>query len=120
MKRFAAIRPGTALAALLAIVLAALPAPPAWAAPGDVVIPRKDEETSEEFMAPSIFPHWVHRINYRCDACHDRLFEMKLGASEITMELMNQGKSCGTCHNGETAFAVDFDGCHRCHRAPEE
>ena len=65
MKRFAAIRPGTALAVVLAMVLAALPAPPAWAAPGDVVIPRKDEDTSEEFMAPSIFPHWVHRINYR-------------------------------------------------------
>ena len=45
MKRFARFRPGTALIALQAMVLAALPAPAAWAAPGDLVIPRKDEET---------------------------------------------------------------------------
>ena len=120
MKRLIHFRPVAALIVLPAVFLAALAVPVAWAAPGDLVIPRKDEATSEEFMAPSIFPHWVHRINYRCDACHDRLFEMKLGASEITMELMNEGKSCGACHNGKTAFAVDFDGCHRCHRAPDE
>ena len=68
--------------------------------------------------AESIFPHWIHRINYRCDACHDRLFKMELGATEITMAEMRKGGSCATCHNGEAAFPVDLQTCNRCHQAP--
>lgn len=84
-------------------------------APGDLVLPRREGSVSAEMTAPSIFPHWVHRINYRCDACHNRLFEMKLGANEITMEKMKGGEYCGACHNGRAAFAVDFQSCGRCH-----
>jgi len=94
-------------------------APAAMSAPGDLVIPRREKGT-EEFMAPSIFPHWVHRIRYRCDACHDRLFKMESGANEITMDMINKGQACGTCHNGKRAFAVTFEGCDRCHRPPAE
>jgi c(7)-type cytochrome triheme protein len=31
------------------------------------------------------------------------------------MDLMNQGKVCGACHNGKLAFASDFKNCNRCH-----
>ena len=100
------------------LVAVLLPAQAAAAVPGNLVIPRKEGPVSEQLTPPSIFPHWVHRINYRCDACHDRLFKMELGATEISMEKIKEG-SCGTCHNGTEAFAVTFQTCNRCHRADD-
>ena len=93
---------------------------PAWsAAPGDIIYEREDD--SEEIaFPPSIFPHWVHRIHYRCDACHDDLFEMKRGVTPVTMDLINEGKVCGTCHNGKLAFNSSFETCTRCHRVPSD
>jgi len=58
------------------------------------------------------FPHWVHRIKYKCYACHDALFPMSRGPNP-TMAAMAQGKSCGACHNGKVAFGADM--CQRCH-----
>jgi c(7)-type cytochrome triheme protein len=89
------------------------------AAPGDLVYERKGEENVEAFP-PSIFEHWRHRIHYRCDACHDSLFEMELGATPITMESMKKGENCGACHNGDLVFDVGFANCSRCHRAPSD
>ncbi len=83
--------------------------------PGELVLPRSQGSVSAEMTPPSIFPHWIHRINYRCDACHDRLFKMELGATDISMDLMKNGGSCGACHNGKTAFEVSFQSCNRCH-----
>ena len=103
----------------LCLVTAGL-APAALSAPGDLVIPRKEGEMSVDSMPASVFPHWIHRIHYRCDACHDSLFEMKYGGTPVTMDLMGQGKVCGTCHNGQLAFPSNFDSCHRCHVEPEE
>lgn len=91
------------------------------AAPGDLILPRKDGGEIDISMTPqSIFPHWIHRARYRCDACHDALFEMKLGATEISMELMDKNESCAVCHNGEIAFAVGLNSCNRCHIARTE
>jgi len=92
----------------------------AASAPGDLVLPRAEGSMSVASLPASVFPHWVHRVNYRCDACHTRLFEMELGATEITMEMMKRGESCGTCHNGETAFAIMLETCDRCHVPPSE
>lgn len=64
---------------------------------------------------PSIFPHWIHRINYRCDACHNKLFEMKTGTTPINKDLMKEGKVCAVCHNGKQAFDDGFENCNRCH-----
>jgi len=93
------------------------------AAPGDLIFERKGQgENKNESIVfpPSIFQHWRHRINYRCDACHNSLFEMKLGATTITMDLMGQGKVCGACHNGDAAFDTGFSNCARCHRPPPD
>ena len=90
-------------------------------APGDIRYQR--EGATEEDMGPfppSIFPHWIHRIRFRCDACHDSLFEMKLGGTPVTMDLIAQGEVCGKCHNGDLAFSVKLGECHRCHVASEE
>ncbi len=90
-------------------------------APGDVQYTREggDPEKLESFP-PSIFPHWIHRIRYRCDACHDSLFEMKSGGTTVTHDLMKQDKVCSTCHNGKVAFDAGFDNCHRCHITTEK
>ena len=101
---------------LLALVLVA-GAVPALAAPGDIVFGREDDTAG---VPPAVFPHWVHRIRYRCSVCHPAIFEMEAGANEISMELIGDGKSCGRCHDGNTAFPVDFQSCTRCHREPSE
>jgi c(7)-type cytochrome triheme protein len=87
----------------------------------DLVFVRDTTTTNAQDMtslAPSIFPHWRHRIEYACSACHPSLFPMEAGASEILMDDMQMGGTCGACHNGETAFGVMS--CQRCHREPPE
>jgi len=85
---------------------------------GDMVIPRAEGgRMSADMMPEAVFPHWTHRLRYRCDACHDSLFEMKLGATVITKQLMKERKSCGACHNEdlESAFPVSYEKCDICH-----
>lgn len=80
---------------------------------GDIVFSRKTPGADE--IPPAVFPHWAHRINFKCYVCHDAIFQMKAGANSITMEDMQQGKVCGACHNGKIAFPAGFDTCDRCH-----
>ncbi len=75
---------------------------------GDVIYTHPGNDS----LAPAYFPHWVHRIKYKCYACHDDLFPMQRTANP-TMAAMVKGESCGTCHNGKLAFGLDT--CHRCH-----
>ncbi len=78
---------------------------------GDVVLNQRAEK---EDMRPVVFPHWFHRIRFRCKVCHSELgFEMRAGANDVTMDEITQGKFCGMCHNGETAWAVE--NCDLCH-----
>ena len=104
-------------ALLLLGLLLIFSAPAGLAAPGDLVFERESEGAS---VPPSIFPHWLHRVRYRCYVCHPSIFEMRQGASEITMELIKDGESCGVCHNGRIAFMPSFENCNLCHRPPEE
>src|SRR5210317_2547987 len=70
----------------------------------DVVLNRTAEKND---MRPVIFPHWFHRIRFRCKVCHHELgFEMRAGANEITMGEIIEGRFCGMCHNGEIAWSV--------------
>ena len=91
------------------------------AAPGDTVFERAGEQgAGAEAFVPAFFPHWVHRIRYRCYVCHPALFEMKQGVNAVTMDSINKGEHCGACHNGRAAFIVEFQTCNRCHVEPEE
>jgi len=65
---------------------------------------------------PAVFPHWRHRIRFKCSACHPQIFEMKKGANNITMNAIREGKFCAECHNGNVAFEVSFQSCYRCHK----
>lgn len=67
-----------------------------------------------------VFQHAVHTEEYglECDSCHNEAFAMKLGAAEqsanFTMKSLYEGQYCGTCHDGETAFASNTL-CNSCH-----
>ena len=90
-------------------------------APGDLQYKReKVDDSNAENYPPSIFQHWIHRIRFRCDACHDSLFKMKRGGTPVTHDLMKKGKLCSTCHNGKIAFDAGFKNCFRCHVTEEK
>lgn len=105
MRRFAAF---LAAASLLVAAL------PGAAVEGDIVFQRKGG--GERELPPAVFPHWVHRIRFKCYVCHDAIFKMKAGANRVTMDAIQEGKFCGVCHDGKTAFSVSFETCSRCHR----
>ncbi len=70
-------------------------------------------------LSPVTFSHAVH-LNYgtACNDCHSKVFEKKSGAARraMTMKTMEEGKFCGTCHDGEYAFSVKVKtDCARCH-----
>lgn len=95
----------------LVLCLATLTSSPAWAEYADVVLNKQAEAAG---MRPVIFPHWFHRIRFRCKVCHHELgFIMRAGANDISMADIIDGKFCGMCHNGEVAWSVE--NCDICH-----
>ena len=67
-----------------------------------------------------VFDHKVHVEDngMDCDSCHDDPFEMAAGTAEenkdFNMKALYQGKYCGTCHDGSSAFASNTR-CTLCH-----
>ena len=88
----------------LAPIVAFVPGP-AEAEYGDVVLNRFAEK---EGMRPVIFPHWFHRIRFRCKVCHFELgFKMRAGSNEVKMNDIIEGRFCGMCHDGQIAWSVE-------------
>lgn len=67
-----------------------------------------------------VFYHKAHIEDFglECEACHDDTFAMQKGAAEkadnFTMQALSEGKYCGKCHDGSTAFDSDTR-CNTCH-----
>jgi c(7)-type cytochrome triheme protein len=86
------------------------PVPPAVSA---AIMPTSDDSSfSHDFH--------VNKVGFNCADCHDSLFQQVRGAAkaagDFTMSAFDQGKYCGACHDGSTAFAVtERDSCARCH-----
>ncbi len=79
----------------------------------DVVINNYSDAAG---MRPVIFPHWFHRIRFRCKVCHADLgFQFKAGGNQINMVKIIDGQFCGACHNGDIAWSVE--NCNLCHSA---
>ncbi len=96
---------------MLAVALLAGHSAPARAEYGDVVINNFADAAG---MRPVVFPHWFHRIRFRCKVCHADLgFKMQAGANEITMAKIIEGEYCGACHNAQIAWSVE--NCDLCH-----
>jgi len=80
---------------------------------GDIVMNNYSDDGE---IRPVIFPHWFHRIRYRCKVCHSDLgFKLQAGANKIDMLKIINGKFCGACHNGEVAWSIE--NCDICHTA---
>ena len=80
---------------------------------GDIVINNYSDKAG---MRPVIFPHWFHRVRFRCKVCHADLgIQFKAGGNDINMVKIIEGQFCGACHNGELAWAVE--NCNLCHSA---
>lgn len=85
--------------------------PEARAEYGDVVINNYSDAAG---MRPVVFPHWFHRVRFRCKVCHSDLgFKFKAGGNEINMLKIIDGQYCGACHNGSVAWSVES--CDLCH-----
>ena len=97
---------------LAALVASALGSTAFAEEPGDIVM---DRNATANGVPAVVFPHWRHRTEFRCYACHPQIFEMEQGKNEITMQDLRAGEYCGRCHDGGTAFEVGFDTCRLCH-----
>ena len=83
-----------------------------------------DNFSSKQKIPPVEFKHWLHRSKYTCRLCHvDIGFGMIAENTEITCDDVEMGLYCGSCHNGQEAFArieQTADGkkvkkCNMCH-----
>ena len=78
---------------------------------GDVVINNYSDEAD---MRPVVFPHWFHRVRFRCKVCHADLgFKFEAGGNEINILKIIDGEYCGACHDGDIAWSVE--NCDLCH-----
>lgn len=80
---------------------------------GDIIMNGTAAEMKKSNIEEVVFPHWFHRIRFKCKACHEHIYLMKAGANETNMNKILAGESCGTCHNDEVAWGADY--CDRCH-----
>jgi c(7)-type cytochrome triheme protein len=97
----------------LVLALGLAVAVPVAAEYGDVVL---DRNSTREGMRAVVFPHWFHRIRFRCKVCHTELgFKMRAGANLVRMNDIIEGKFCGMCHNGQIAWSPER--CDLCHSA---
>jgi c(7)-type cytochrome triheme protein len=76
---------------------------------GDILFPVKG-------AGKVLFSHDAHvgDIGLSCTECHDRLYITREKHKTVTMAEMRKGKSCGSCHDGATAFDVKGN-CKTCH-----
>lgn len=95
----------------LPLALCLLLAGPVHSEYGDVVLNHSAEKAG---VRPVVFPHWFHRIRFRCTVCHFELgFKMRAGANKVQMVDITNGQFCGMCHNGQVAWSADR--CDLCH-----
>lgn len=97
----------------LIIVLGLLVSSVAVAAafPAVLRIPRRDPGAAA-FPPRALFSHRTHQ-SFGCYACHPGVFPQALVG--FTHGEMQEGKFCGRCHDGRTAFAIPGAACARCH-----
>lgn len=82
---------------------------------GDIYMDSTRDSMRKSDVGAVVFPHWFHRIRYKCKVCHENIFIMKKGANHISMRRIMEGEACGTCHNGQIAWEALY--CDRCHSA---
>lgn len=61
------------------------------------------------------FSHKLHIGLYKCGECHNSIYKPARSKAKVSMAAMENGKSCGACHDGKTAFTVK-ENCATCHK----
>ena len=84
----------------------------------DIYMDSTGDSMKKADVKAVVFPHWFHRIRFKCKVCHEDIFKMKRGANNITMRRIMEGEVCGVCHNGQIAWEALY--CERCHSAEFE
>ena len=87
--------------------------PAVYSIMGDIVLDSYFKDGGK--FPPPKFPHWFHRMRFKCKVCHPAIFKMKKGENNITMEKIMKGEFCGRCHDGIIAWQVSFNTCPKCH-----
>ena len=79
--------------------------------PAVLRIPRRNPGVP--YPPPALFSHRSHET-FGCYGCHPSIFpqQTRIGFSH---QEMSEGKFCGRCHDGRTAFAIPGTACARCH-----
>jgi len=73
---------------------------------------KRQVSLKSKAIGPITFSHKSHLSRQKCADCHAGIF--KAGAnSPVGMAAMEKGKSCGACHNRQTAFGLEK--CSACH-----
>jgi c(7)-type cytochrome triheme protein len=67
-------------------------------------------------LGTTVFSHEVHlaKTGGACKGCHNGSVIPAKGKA-VTMAEMEKGRTCGSCHNGKSTFAVSAN-CDRCHK----
>lgn len=79
----------------------------------------KNASIRTESVGTVPFPHDPHlkKLGSNCTLCHNTLFKIGEKNPPVTMAEMEQGKSCGQCHNKVRAFGLNE--CSLCHLTKE-
>ncbi|VAX06930.1 Cytochrome c family protein [hydrothermal vent metagenome] len=85
---------------------------------GDIVMANTREGMEEGEVEAVLFPHWFHRVRFRCKVCHEDTFKTEKGSNDVNMDHISAGEQCGMCHDG--AVAWDPLECELCHMYPME
>lgn len=80
----------------------------------EVPMPQEPITYTMAGFAPVNFNHSFHGLAFNCDTCHDKPWKMEAHTTKMTMNEMYQGQFCGSCHNGQAAFAATS--CMQCHK----
>jgi c(7)-type cytochrome triheme protein len=110
------------LMGLLVLILGLTFWPAGKSAVGQMPVPPDFSYEETKPLPPVTFSHKFHVTDKKlqCGDCHinPKIFDMKkLSASpKMTMVTLNEGKFCGTCHNGGKSFETkDPKNCVKCH-----
>ncbi len=77
--------------------------------------PTREVLFEEKSTGNVTFSHAFHSGLYSCADCHPSRYRPVRSTVKVTMTDMEQGKSCGSCHDGKAAFSVR-EKCEVCHK----
>lgn len=76
--------------------------------------PSRELVFEEKSTGNVVFSHKLHIGLYSCEDCHVSRYATVRSRVKVSMQEMEAGRSCGSCHDGKSAFSVK-EKCESCH-----